>query len=73
MILVAFKLKDAIAKYQEQYIEEFDKEDVFNATDWRALENIRYFLQPFQRVTKETKGNKATLDKVSIRISMRAG
>ena len=64
MILVALKLKDAIIKYQEQYTEEFNKEDILNATNQRALENIRDFLQPFQKVTKETEGNKATLDKV---------
>ena len=64
IILVALKLKDAIIKYQEQYTEEFNKEDILNATNWRALENIKDFLQPFQRVTKEIEGDKATLDKV---------
>jgi len=44
MILVALKLKDAIIKYQEQYVEEFNEEDILNAADWRALENIRDFL-----------------------------
>ena len=65
MILVALKLKDAITNFQEQFVEEFDEEDILNAADWRALENIRDFLQPFQRVTKETEGDKATLDKVT--------
>ena len=64
MILVALKLKDTIAKYQKQYTEEFNEEDILNTTNWRALENIRDFLQPFQRVTKETEGDKATLNKV---------
>jgi len=47
MILVALKLKDAITNFQEQFVEEFDEEDILNAADWRALENIRDFLQPF--------------------------
>ena len=47
MILVALKLKYAIIKFQEQFVEEFDEEDILNAADWRALENIRDFLQPF--------------------------
>ena len=41
---MALKLKDIIIKYQEQFIEEFNKEDILNAADWRALENIRDFL-----------------------------
>ena len=64
MILVALKLKDAIAKYQEDFVGEFDEADLLNAADWKALENIRDFLQPFERVIKETEGDKATLDKV---------
>ena len=64
MILVALELRAAIGKHQEEYIDEFDEEDILNATDWKALENIRDFLQPFQRVTKETESNKATLNKV---------
>ena len=64
MILVALNLKDVITKYQEQYVEEFNKEDILNAADWRALKNIRDFLQPFQRVIKKTEGDKATLNKV---------
>jgi hypothetical protein len=44
IILVAFKLRDAIIKYQEQYIKEFNEEDILNTTNWRALENIRDFL-----------------------------
>jgi len=44
MILVALNLKDVITKYQEQYVEEFNKEDILNAADWRALKNIRDFL-----------------------------
>ena len=64
MIMVALKLKGAISKYQEEYLKEFDEEDILNATDWKALKDIRDFLQPFERVTKETEGDKATLDKV---------
>jgi len=64
IILVALKLKDVIIKYQEEFVEEFDEADILNATDWKALENIRDFLQPFKRVTKETEGDKATLNKV---------
>ena len=47
IILIALKLKDAIAKYQKQYIKEFNKEDILNTANQRALENIRDFLQPF--------------------------
>lgn len=64
MILVALELRAAITKYQEEYVDEFDEEDIINATDWKALDNAREFLQPFQRVIKETEGDKATLDKV---------
>ena len=32
--------------------------------NWKALKNIKDFLQPFKRVTKEIKGNKATFNKV---------
>lgn len=64
MILVALKLKDAIGKYQEEFVDDFDEKDILNAADWKALENIRDFLQPFERVIKETEGDKATLDKV---------
>jgi len=44
IILVALKLKDVIVKYQEQYIKEFNEENILNAADWRALKNIRDFL-----------------------------
>ena len=44
IILVALELRAAIGKYQEEYINEFDKEDILNATDWKALESIRDFL-----------------------------
>src|SRR6266568_451604 len=64
IILVALELRAAIGKYQEEYIDEFDEEDILNTTDWKALESIRDFLQPFERVTKETEGDHATLDKV---------
>ena len=64
MILVALKLKDAIGKYQEEFVDDFDKKYILNAADQKALENIRDFLQFFERVIKETKGNKVTLDKV---------
>src|SRR6266576_2976196 len=64
IILVALELRAAIGKYQEEYINKFNKEDILNATDWKALESIRDFLQPFERVIKETEGNYTTLDKV---------
>ena len=41
---MALELRVVISKYQEEYINEFDKEDIFNATDWKALESIRDFL-----------------------------
>jgi hypothetical protein len=41
---VDLKLKDAIAKYQDDFVEEFDEADILNAADWKALENIRDFL-----------------------------
>ena len=53
-----------IRKYQEQYIEEFNKEDILNITNWKAIKSIRDFLQPFKRVIKETEGDKATFNKV---------
>ena len=64
MIIMALKLKGAISKYQEEHLKEFNKEDILNATDWKALEDIRDFLQPFKRVIKEIEGDKATLNKV---------
>ena len=64
MILVAIELRVAITKYQEDYVDEFDEEDILNTADWKALENIRDFLQPFQCVTKEMEGDKAMLNKV---------
>jgi len=66
MILVALepRVRQAIGKYQENYVNEFDDDDILNLTDWKALESIRDFLQPFQRVTKETEGDKGTLDQV---------
>ena len=45
-------------------MEEFDEKDILNMIDWKALENIRDFLQPFKRIIKETEGDKATLNKV---------
>jgi hypothetical protein len=33
IILVALKLKDAIAKYQEDFVGEFDEADLLNAAD----------------------------------------
>ena len=44
MILVALELRAAINKYQKEYINEFNKEDILNATNWKALESIRDFL-----------------------------
>ena len=38
--------------------------NIFNTADWKALENIKDFLQPFKRVIKETESDKATLNKV---------
>ena len=64
IILVVLELRVAIGKYQEEYIDKFNEEDILNITDWKALESIKDFLQPFKRVTKETKGNYATLNKV---------
>ncbi len=61
---MALKLKDTIKKYQKEFINDFNKKDILNAADWKALENIRDFLQPFKRVIKEIEGNKATLNKV---------
>ena len=43
---------------------EFNKADLLNTADWKALENIKDFLQPFKRVIKETEGDKAMLNKV---------
>ena len=64
IILVALELRAAIGKYQEEYINKFNEEDILNTTDQKALESIRDFLQPFKRVIKETEGNYVTLDKV---------
>jgi len=64
MILVALKLREAIEAYQKEYVKEFDEEDLLNAADWQTLGDIKDFLQPFDRVTKETEGDMATLDKV---------
>ena len=64
IIIMALKLKGAISKYQEEYFKEFNKEDILNITDWKALKDIRDFLQPFKRVIKEIEGDKATLNKV---------
>ena len=61
---MALKLKNAIIKYQEEFIEEFNKTNILNITNWKALENIKDFLQPFKRVIKEIKGDKATFNKV---------
>ena len=61
---MALKLKNAIVKYQKEFIEKFNKADILNITNWKALENIKDFLQPFKRVTKEMEGDKATLNKV---------
>jgi hypothetical protein len=41
---MAFKLKNVIIKYQEQYTKEFNKENILNITNWRALKNIKNFL-----------------------------
>ena len=64
IIIIAFKLKGVISKYQEEYIKEFNKEDILNVTDWKALKDIKDFLQFFKRVIKEIKGDKVTLNKV---------
>jgi hypothetical protein len=44
IILIALKLKNAIRKYQEDYTEEFNKKNILNTTNWKALENIKDFL-----------------------------
>ena len=64
IILVAFKLKDIIIKYQEEFIEEFNKANILNITNWKVLKNIKNFLQPFKKVIKEIKRNKAIINKV---------
>ena len=64
IIIVALKLKGIISKYQEKYLKEFNKEDILNITDQKALKDIKDFLQPFKRVIKEIKGNKAILNKM---------
>jgi len=63
MILVALELREAVDAYQKAYVK-FDEEDLLNAADWQTLNDMKDFLQPFERVTKETEGNMATLDKV---------
>ena len=44
IILVALELRVAIGKYQKEYINKFNKEDILNTTNWKALESIRDFL-----------------------------
>ena len=61
---MALELRAAINKYQEEYINKFNKEDILNTTNWKALESIRDFLQPFKCVIKEMEGNHIMLDKV---------
>ncbi|PVH93093.1 hypothetical protein DM02DRAFT_506943, partial [Periconia macrospinosa] len=56
-------IKEAIKAYQEQYYNEFAQEDLLTPADCEILKNIVSFLQPFKRVTKETEGHKATLDR----------
>ena len=64
IIIVAFKLKGAISKYQEEYFKEFNEEDILNATNQKAFKDIRDFLWFFKRVIKEIKGDKATFGEV---------
>ena len=61
---MALKLKNAIAKYQNNFIEEFNEANILNIANWKTLKNIRDFLQPFKRVIKEIEGNKVTLNKL---------
>lgn len=64
MIIVGLQLRAAITQYQEDFYSEFDHEDLLNPADWKALADARDFLQPFDRVTKETEGDNSTLDQV---------
>ena len=64
IILVVLELREAIKVYQKEYVKEFNKEDLLNAANQQTLNNIKDFLQPFERVIKETEGNIATLNKV---------
>ena len=57
-------IREAIKAYQKEYIKEFNKEDLLNIANQQTLSNIKDFLQPFNRVIKETEGDIATLNKV---------
>jgi hypothetical protein len=48
----------------KEHINDDELEDDFISTsDWRLLQEIRDFLQPFYRVKMETQGDYATLDR----------
>jgi hypothetical protein len=53
----------ALKDYQFTHYAEFVAEDLLTPEDWDLLKNIVDFLQPFKRVTKETEGANATLDR----------
>lgn len=62
MLELAIRLKQYINEMYEAHYNELE-DDFISPSDWRLLQEIRDFLQPFYRVTMETQGDFATLDR----------
>lgn len=62
MLELSLELKLYINEMVTENFEEL-QEDFLNPNDWKVLQDIRDFLQPFYRVTLETQGDLATLDR----------
>jgi len=66
MLRTALHLRKAITKYQEDNYRDFDDGDSISPAEWAALAEVVEFLQPFERVTEEVEGDRATLDNVLV-------
>jgi hypothetical protein len=62
MLEIALELRPFINQFIEKHYESC-RLNFLSPDDWKALEQTYEFLQPFFRVTKETEGDRATLDR----------
>ena len=65
MLTVACEKQVAITRYQSDFEEEIETEDILQApTDWKELQAIRDFLNIFEEATLRLQGNQARIHKV---------
>ena len=69
MLSTALNKESAINKHVKASFKAL-KKDYLSPHDWKVLRTINSFLQPFNRATLETQGDRVTLDKMLFTIDV---